>query len=57
MKMKKVISSLLVLAMGVSLMAGCGSGNSEEGDDGKIQIKVQYISGRMNMDFVKVWMM
>lgn len=43
MKMKKVVSSLLVLAVGVSLMTGCGRGKegSAVEDDSRIQIKVQ----------------
>ena len=54
MKIKKTISMLLLPAMAVSIMCGCGNGNTSQGSDEKIQIKVQYQCGRMNMDLEAV---
>lgn len=60
MKMKKIVSYLLIIAMGASLLTGCGNGglagddDPARSDDGRIRIKVQYISGRMNMDLESV---
>lgn len=46
MKMKKIVSSLLVLAMGVSLLAGCGSKDTEE-SDGKEKVVVALWGNQM----------
>lgn len=54
MKIKKTISMLLLPAMAASIMCGCGNGNTSQGSDEKIQIKVQYQCGRMNMDLEAV---
>ena len=39
MKMKKIVSSLLVLVMGLSLLAGCGDKSTQE-VDGKEEVVV-----------------
>lgn len=54
MKIKKIVCILLTLVMGVSSLTGCKREDTATGGDGKIQIKVQYISGRMNMDLESV---
>lgn len=38
----------------ISLLSGCAGKDPAIGEDGRIQIKVQYISGRMNMDLESV---
>lgn len=52
--MKKLVCLLMVLVMAATVLAGCGSQGSAGGDDGKIQIKVQYLCGRMNLDLEAV---
>ena len=52
--MKKLVCLLMVLVMAATVLAGCGSQGSAGGDDDKIQIKVQYLCGRMNLDLEAV---
>lgn len=52
--MKKLVCLLMVLVMAATVLAGCGSQGSAGRDDGKIQIKVQYLCGRMNLDLEAV---
>ncbi|MGN0650835.1 MAG: 5'-nucleotidase C-terminal domain-containing protein [Oscillospiraceae bacterium] len=62
MKIKKILCMLLLAAMAASILNGCADGNNgnstnttENGNTGeKIQIKVQYQCGRMNMDLESV---
>ena len=50
MKIKKIVSTLLLAAMSAGIMSGCGGSKSDE----KIRIKVQYQCGRMNVDLESV---
>ena len=52
--MKKLVCLLMALVMAATMLAGCGSQGSVGSDDGKIQIKVQYLCGRMNLDLEPV---
>ena len=52
--MKKFVCLLTALVFAATMFAGCGSQGSAESDDGKIQIKVQYLCGRMNLDLESV---
>ena len=52
--MKKLVCLLMALAMAATMLAGCGIQGSAGRDDGKIQIKVQYLCGRMNLDLEAV---
>ena len=52
--MKKLVCLLMALVMAATMLAGCGSQDSAGRDDGKIQIKVQYLCGRMNLDLEAV---
>ena len=59
MKIKKVVSVLLSTAMAAGILSGCANDKSNQGVQGnkaddKIQIKVQYQCGRMNMDLESV---
>ena len=56
MKNKRIISLLLSAVLATTILTGCGSeskGTSKSGD-GRIQIKVQYMCGRMNLDLESV---
>ena len=52
--MKKLVCLLMALVMAATMLAGCGSQGFVGSDDGKIQIKVQYLCGRMNLDLEPV---
>ncbi|MGN1083003.1 MAG: hypothetical protein ACI4SJ_05590, partial [Candidatus Avispirillum sp.] len=59
MKIRKIVSALLLAAMTASVLSGCKDGNTSQGTenvnpDEKIQIKVQYQCGRMNLDLESV---
>ena len=49
MKMKKVLSVLLVAAMSLSLLAGCGSSSSDEGSE-DAKGKVYYLNFKPEAD-------
>lgn len=52
--MKKLVCLLIALVMTVMMLDGCESQAPAGRDDGKIQIKVQYLCGRMNLDLEPV---
>ena len=56
MKSKKMVGRLLTLAMVITVLAGCAGegGEVSKKSDGRIQIKVQYVCGRMNLDLESV---
>lgn len=59
MKIKKTVSMLLLASMAVGIMSSCANEKTVQDTennyaDGKIQIKVQYQCGRMNMDLESV---
>ena len=56
MKHKRIISLLLSAVLATTILTGCGSESKEtsKSGDGRIQIKVQYICGRMNLDLESV---
>lgn len=56
MKNKRIISLLLSAVLATTILAGCGSEGKETSkrEDGKIQIKVQYMCGRMNLNLESV---
>ena len=56
MKNKRIISLLLSAVLITTILTGCGSESKEtsKSGDGRIQIKVQYMCGRMNLDLESV---
>ena len=59
MKIQKIVSAFLFAAMAASVLSGCKDVNTSQGTENtnpneKIQIKVQYQCGRMNMDLESV---
>ena len=56
MKNKRIISLLLSSVLATTILTGCGSESKEtsKSGDGRIQIKVQYMCGRMNLDLESV---
>lgn len=54
MKNKKIISLLLSAVMTSTILAGCGKDGTSKSSDGRTQIKVQYICGRMNLDLERI---
>ena len=56
MKNKKILCTLLLAAMTAGILSGCSGNTPQEAanSDEKIQIKVQYQCGRMNMDLESV---
>lgn len=59
MKIKKIVSVLLLSAMAGGILSGCGNGNTSQepennNADEKIRIKVQYMCGRMNLDLESI---
>ena len=56
MKNKRIISLLLSALLAATVLTGCGSESKEtsKSGDGRIQITVQYMCGRMNLDLESV---
>ena len=56
MKNKRIMSLLLSAVLATTILTGCGSESKEtsKSGDGRIQIKVQYMCGRMNLDLESV---
>ncbi len=59
MKIKKLVSMLILPAIAASILSSCSNDNTSREDgssksDEKIQIKVQYQCGRMNMDLESI---
>ena len=56
MKNNRIISLLLSAVLATTILTGCGSESKEtsKSGDGRIQIKVQYMCGRMNLDLESV---
>ena len=56
MKNKRIISLLLSAVLITTILTGCGSESKEtsKSGDGRIQIRVQYLCGRMNLDLESV---
>lgn len=56
MKHKRIISLLLSAVLATTILTGCGSESKEtsKSGDGRIQIKVQYMCGRMNLNLESV---
>ena len=53
-QLKRVVGAMLTAFMLTSSLSGCGSGDENKETDEKIQIKVQYMCGRMNLDLESV---
>ena len=59
MNIKKIVCMLLLPAMAAGVLSGCSNGGNSQEDgsnsaDERIQIKVQYLCGRMNLDLESV---
>ena len=56
MKNKRIMSLLLSAVLATTILTSCGSESKEtsKSGDGRIQIKVQYMCGRMNLDLESV---
>ena len=56
MKHKRIISLLLSALLATTILTGCGSESKEtlKSGDGRVQITVQYLCGRMNLDLESV---
>ena len=54
MKLKRIIGLLLSVVLATSILSGCESKGPTMKGDGRIQIKVQYLCGRMNLDLESV---
>ncbi|MDY2629652.1 MAG: 5'-nucleotidase C-terminal domain-containing protein [Lachnospiraceae bacterium] len=53
-QLKRVVAAMLTAFMLTASLSGCGSGDENKETDEKIQIKVQYMCGRMNLDLESV---
>lgn len=53
MKIKKLVSALLIAATALTVFGSCNIGK-DKGKDEKIKIKVQYQCGRMNLDLERI---
>ena len=54
MKYKKILGLLLSAVLATTILTGCESKGSTKKGDGRIQIRVQYMCGRMNLDLESV---
>ena len=54
MKLKRIVGLLLSVVLATSILSGCESKGPTMKGDGRIQIKVQYLCGRMNLDLEAV---
>ena len=51
---KNRVSIVFAVVMGLSMFTGCASQEKPKEENNKIQIKVQYLCGRMNLDLEKI---
>ena len=53
-KLRRVVAFMLTIFLATASLGGCGSNSENKKTDEKIQIKVQYICGRMNLNLESV---
>ncbi|MGM9600310.1 MAG: 5'-nucleotidase C-terminal domain-containing protein [Faecousia sp.] len=53
-QLKRIAATMLAAFLVTASLSGCGSGKEDKKADEKIQIKVQYMCGRMNLDLESV---
>ena len=53
-KLRRVVACMLTIFLATASLGGCGSNSENKKTDEKIQIKVQYICGRMNLNLESV---
>ena len=53
-QLRRVVTAMLTASMVTAFLSGCGSSDENKEADEKIQIKVQYLCGRMNLDLESV---
>ena len=53
-QVRRVVAAMLTTFMVTASLSGCGSSDENKEADEKIQIKVQYMCGRMNLDLESV---